>query len=65
MSPNLGVGERLEGKFFSQAVFGVDSGPSNVHLDIGFFVQVLFWGEEDLFSSQAMGRPKVPCFYSF
>ncbi len=60
MSPNLGVGGRLEGRFFFQAVFGVDSGP-----DTGFFVQVLFWREEDLFSSQAMGRPKVPCFYSF
>ncbi len=37
MSPNLGVGGRLEGRFFFQAVFGVDSGLSSFHLDTGLF----------------------------
>ncbi len=62
--PNLGVGGRLEGRFFFQAVFGVDSGLSSVHLDMDFPCQ-FFFGEENLFSFQAIGRPKVPCFYSF
>ncbi len=44
-SPNLGVGERLEGGFFfSSCVFGVDSGLSSVHLDTGLSMQVLFEG---------------------
>jgi hypothetical protein len=65
--PNLGVGGRLEGRFFFQAVFGVDSGLSSVHLDMDFPCKFFLGGggEENLFSFQAMGRPKVPCFYSF
>jgi hypothetical protein len=35
-------------------------------VDSGLSMQVLFGREgEDLFSFQPMGRPKVPCFYSF
>jgi hypothetical protein len=44
------------------------SGLSNVHLDSGqwtFHASFIREGGEDLFSFQPMGRPKVPCFYSF
>jgi hypothetical protein len=68
MSPNLGVGGRLEGRFLFQAVFGVDSGLSSVHLSGHWTFHASFiggGGERRMFSFQAMGRPKVPCFYSF
>jgi hypothetical protein len=64
-SPNLGGGGRLEGRFFFQAVFGVDSGLSSVHLDMDFPCKFYLRGKEDLFSFQPIGTPKVPCFYSF
>jgi len=52
-----GVVGGWRGGFFFQAVRTVDS---------ELFMQVLFGrGEEDLFSFQPMGRPKMPCFYSF
>jgi hypothetical protein len=54
--------------FFFQAVFGVESGQSmsTWTMDNGLSMQVLFGrGGEDLFSFPPMGRPKVPCFYSF
>jgi len=60
----------LERRFSFQVVFGVESGLSSVHLDIGLSMEVLFGaargaGGEDLFSFQPIGGPKVPCFYSF
>jgi len=61
-------GVRLEGRFFFQAVFGVESGLSSVYLDSGLSMQVLLGKGvvgRDLFSFQPMGRLKVPCFYSF
>jgi hypothetical protein len=68
LSLGAGGGGGGGGRFFFQAVFGVESKLSSDHFDSGFFMKVLFWwgeGGEDLFSFQAMGRPKVPCFYSF
>ncbi len=57
LSARVGVVGGWRGGFLFQAVFGVESGLS---------MQVLFGrGGEDLFSFQPMGRPKVPCFYSF
>ncbi len=45
-SPNLGVRGRLEGRFFLQELFGVDSALSSVqvHLDTGLSMQLLFGG---------------------
>jgi hypothetical protein len=65
---------RLEGRFFFQVIFGVESGLSSVHLNIGHWnsglsMQVLLGAAgvkgEDLFSFQPIGRAKVPCFYFF
>jgi hypothetical protein len=56
-SPNLGVGGRLEGRFFFQAIFGVDSGLSSVHLDTGLSMQVLFGGQGGFVFLSANGKP--------
>jgi hypothetical protein len=55
------------GGFFFQVVFGVESGLSSVHSDIGLSMEVLLGAawvrREDLFSFQPIGRAKVPYFY--
>ncbi len=64
----VGVVGGWRGGFFFQTIFGVESGQSmsTWTVDSGLSMQVLFGcGGEDLFSFQPMGRPKVPCFYSF
>jgi hypothetical protein len=67
----LGLGSwRLEGRFFFQVVFSVESGLSKWTLDIELSMQVLLGavggaGGEDLFSFQSIGGPKVLRFYSF
>ncbi len=68
LSARLGVVGGWRGGFFFQAVFGVENGQSmsTWTVDNGLSMQVLFGREgEDLFSFPPMGRPKVPCFYSF
>jgi len=68
LSARVGVVGGWRGGFFFQVVFGVESGQSmsTWTVDSGLSMQVLFGrGGEDLFSFQPMGRPKVPCFYSF
>jgi hypothetical protein len=68
LSARVGVVGGWRGIFFFQVVFGVESGQamSTWTMDSGISMQVLFGrGGEDLFCFQPMGRPKVPCFYSF
>ncbi len=61
-SPNLGGGGRLEGRFFCQAVFGVDSGLSSVHLDTGLSMQVLFEGGGGFVFLSANGKGQGALF---
>ncbi len=57
-----GGGGRLEGRFFFSSCIWC----GEWRVESGLSMQVLFGrGQEDLFSFQPMGRPKVPCFYSF
>jgi hypothetical protein len=60
---------RLEGRFFFQVVFDVESGLSNVHSDTGhwtFHASFIGGGEGERFIFlSANGRAKVPCFYFF
>jgi hypothetical protein len=56
MSPNLGVGGRLEGRFFFQAIFSVHSGLSSVHLNTGLSMQLLSWGGGGFFFLSGNGK---------
>jgi len=68
LSAWVGVVGGWKGGFFFQDVFGVESGQSMSTWTVDFSMQVLFgrWGGGGFgFSFQPMGRPRVPCFYSF